>query len=137
MEDVLTRWLSPPPFTPAGCDPAVDFPCSPARQGNLGRNALRGFGAFQWDFAVHRDFHIREEMKLQFRCEAFNLINHPNFANPIGDLGSPSGLDPQFGQSTQMLGSGLAGPTLGGGALSSLYQIGGPRSLQLALKFMF
>jgi len=129
--------FTPPPLTPAGCDPSVDFPCGPSRQGNLGRNALRAFGAFQWDFAVHREFPIHERIKLQFRCEAFNLLNHPNFASPIGDLGSPTGLNPQFGESVQMLGRGLTGSSLGGEGLSSLYQIGGPRSLQLAFKFMY
>jgi len=43
------------PPLPTGCDPAVDFPCALAQQGNLSRNALRGFGAWQWDFAVHRE----------------------------------------------------------------------------------
>jgi hypothetical protein len=101
------------------------------RQGNLRRNALRGFGAAQWDFAVHRDFPIRESLKLQFRAEMFNVLNHPNFASPLGGFEAA-----QFGVSTSMLGQGLAGPA-GAGGLSSLYQIGGPRSIQLALKLMF
>jgi hypothetical protein len=109
----------------------------PTTQGNLGRNALRGFGATQWDFAVHRDFPIRESVRLQFRAELFNVLNHPNFGQPVGDLGSPSVLNPQFGRSTQMLGQSLAGGNVGSGALSPLYQIGGPRSLQFALKFIF
>jgi len=102
------------------------------RQGNLGRNALRGFGAAQWDFAVRRDFPIRESLKLQFRAEIFNLLNHPNFGPPVSTFGSG-----QFGLSTQMLGQSLNGGNLGGGALSSLYQIGGPRSVQFALKLIF
>ena len=125
-----------PPTTPAGCDPSVDFPCNPARQGNLGRNALRGFGAVQWDFAVHRDFPIRESVKLQFRAEMFNVLNHPNFGPPSGlffGASVPSG----FGLSSQMLGRSLNGGNSGSGALSSLYQIGGPRSLQFALKLFF
>jgi hypothetical protein len=121
-----------PPTTPAGCDPAVDFPCNPTRQGNLGRNSLRGFGATQWDFAVHRDFSIHESLKLQFRAEMFNVLNHPNFGPPSG--GWPF---PPFGLSTQMLGRSLAGGNLGGGAFNPLYQIGGPRSIQLALKLAF
>ncbi len=112
----------------------------PVRQGNLGRNALRGFGAFQWDAAVHRDFQIREALKLQFRAEIFNVLNHPNFGQPIADLGSPGAINPQFGQATQMLGQSLSGTAGGGagtGAFSPLYQIGGPRSIQLALKLFF
>ncbi len=121
-----------PPTSPTGCNPAVDFPCDPIRQGNVGRNALRGFGATQWDFAVHRDFPLRERLKLQFRAEMFNVLNHPNFGQPDGSL-----TDPTFGLSTQMLGQYLSGGVVGAGALSPLYQIGGPRSVQLALKLMF
>jgi hypothetical protein len=115
------------------CSPPTDPNTGNAlRQGNLGRNALRGFGATQWDLAIHRDFPIREAVKLQFRAEMFNVLNHPNFAPPIGDLS-----DPNFGLSTVMLGQYLGGGSLGGGGLSSLYQIGGPRSIQFALKLSF
>jgi hypothetical protein len=127
-----------PPLTPAGCVPEVDFPCAPTRQGDLPRNALRGFGAAQWDFAVHRDFPIHESVKLQFRAEMFNLLNHSNFGPPVGNLGSPSAINQQFGQSTQMLGRSLAGAAgLGSGAFDPLYQLGGPRSIQLGLKLSF
>jgi hypothetical protein len=101
------------------------------RQGYLGRNALRGFGATQWDFAIHRDIPITESLKLQFRAEIFNLLNHPNFGQPIGDL-----TNSQFGFSPQMLGQSLD-QNPGGGGFSALYQIGGPRSAQFALKLMF
>jgi hypothetical protein len=126
-----------PPLVPAGCNPAVDFPCFPASQGSLSRNALRGFGATQWDFAVHRDFPIHESVKLQFRAEMFNLLNHPNFGQPSGNLGFPGAPDPQFGLSTAMLGQSLAGGNLGSGAFDPLYQLGGPRSVQFALKLFF
>jgi hypothetical protein len=126
----------PPPTTPAGCVPGIDFPCSANRQGNLSRNALRGFGATQWDFAVHREFLIHESLKLQFRAEMFNVLNHPNFGQPVGDL---SGAFGQFGQSFQMLGQSLAGGSsnLGSGAFDPLYALGGPRSIQLGLKLSF
>jgi hypothetical protein len=102
------------------------------QQGDLGRNALRAFGAWQWDSAVHRDFAIRESLKLQFRAEMFNILNHPNFAPPVSTLGSS-----QFGLSTQTLGSYLAGLNIGSGAFNPLYQIGGPRSVQFGLKVQF
>jgi hypothetical protein len=121
-----------PPLTPVGCVPGVDFPCYPTSQGNLPRNALRAFGVTQWDFAVHRDFPIHESVKLQFRAEMFNVLNHPNFGPPVGDL-----TNSQFGLSAQMLGQSLAGGNLGSGAFSPLYQIGGPRSIQFALKLFF
>jgi len=93
---------------------------------------MRGFGATQWDLAVHRDFRLRESAKLQFRAELFNVLNHPNFAPPAGDLSQPD-----FGLSTETLSQYLAGQNVGGGGFNSLYQTGGPRSIQLALKFLF
>jgi len=102
-------------------------PVGAKRQGTLGRNRLRGFGASQVDFTLRRQFNLTERINLQFRAEFFNIFNHPNFANPVNVL--TSGL---FGQSTAMLAQGLLG-----GGLSPLYQIGGPRSIQLGLKLQF
>jgi hypothetical protein len=101
------------------------------QQGDFGRNALRGFGAFQADFAIQRQFPLTERVALRFRGEFFNLFNRPNFGPPISDLTSS-----QFGYSTQTLANSLGsgGPN---GGLNPLYQIGGPRSIQLALKLVF
>jgi len=130
--------FTPPPLVPAGCNPLITYPCFPAGQGNLSRNAMRGFGLFQWDFAVHRDFPIHEALKLQFRAEMFNVLNHPNFGQPSGNLSIPGALNPQFGISTAMLGQSLAGTgNTGNGAFDPLYQLGGPRSIQFALKLLF
>lgn len=120
-------------FNPAAfTNPPTSSGGTPIRQGNFGRNVLRGFGAGQWDFAVHRDFPIRESLALQFRAEMFNVLNHPNFGTPVADLNNP-----QFGRATQMLAQQLGGANPGGGGFSPLYQIGGPRSIQLALKLRF
>lgn len=100
-------------------------PVSALRQGTLGRNVLRGFGSTQLDVSLRRQFRLTERFRWQARADAFNLLNHANFAAPVAVLN-----DPNFGLSTQMLGSGLGG-------LSALYQVGGPRSLQLALKLLF
>ena len=59
------------------------------------------------------------------------VARHPNFGNPINHLTSR-----QFGQWTQMLGTSLGCDGQNGG-LNPLYQIGGPRSVQLALKLLF
>jgi hypothetical protein len=124
-----------PPTTPTGCTLFVS--CQPARQGNLGRNALRLFGATQWDFAVHRDFPIRGSMKLQFRAEMFNVLNQTNFGQPSGLL-VPSAPSATFGVSTQTLNQSLAGiNTTGTGSFNPLYQMGGPRSIQFGLKLSF
>lgn len=121
--------FNPAAFRSPPVDPSTHLPL---RQGNLGRNALRAFGATQWDFAVHRQFPIHDSLGLQFRAELFNVLNHPNFGPPSGSFGSGG-----FGVATQMLGQSLNAQNLGGGAFSPLYQIGGPRSIQLALKLIF
>lgn len=104
----------------------------PIRQGDLRRNQLRSFGATQWDFAVHREFPLRDSVKLQFRAEMFNLLNHPNFGPPYQLFGVST-----FGLSQQTLNQALSYGTVGSGGFSPLYQLGGPRSVQLALKLMF
>jgi hypothetical protein len=126
--------LNPSAFTGPPTDPNTGLPL---RQGDLPRNALRGFGATQWDFAVHRDFHIHESLRLQFRAEMFNLLNHPNFGPPNGDLFSPQSVNPLFGLSTAMLGTSLGGGNFGGGGFDPLYQVGGPRSIEFAMKLIF
>jgi len=102
-----------------------------ARQGTLSRNALRGFPLRQLDLALRRRLVLTERMNLQFRIDVFNLLNRPNFGDPVGNLNS--GL---FGRSTAMLGRSL-GSNVGSVGLNSAYQSGGPRSLQLSLKLQF
>ncbi|MBI3896215.1 MAG: TonB-dependent receptor [Acidobacteria bacterium] len=101
------------------------------RQGTLGRNALRGFGAINVDLALRKRFAVTERSHLQVRADFFNIFNHPNFASPVNFLSSPL-----FGQSTQMLAGSLGSGGQNGG-LNPLYQIGGPRSVQLSLKLQF
>jgi hypothetical protein len=111
--------------------PAAFMMPAGAVQGNLGRNALRGFGATNVDLTLRRQFTVRERISLQARADFFNIFNHPNFGSPINYLSSPL-----FGQSTQMLGASLGSGGQNGG-LNPLYQIGGARSAQLALKIQF
>jgi hypothetical protein len=107
--------------------PLAQLLCTPPSSSDIGgvapRNQLRGFDAVEMDLAVRREFPIREKLRLQFRAEAFNLFNHPNF----GQVG------------TRGFGFGLVGNTLATalGAEASQYQMGGPRSMQLALKLVF
>jgi len=100
-------------------------------QGDFGRNVLRGFGAWQADVAIQRQFALTEKVGLRFRGEFFNIFNHPNFGPPDNVL-----TDALFGRSTQTLAGSLGSGGANGG-FSPLYQIGGPRSIQLALKLVF
>jgi len=110
---------------------AAFTPAPNGQQGNFGRNVLRGFGASQADVAFQRQFAFTEQWNLRFRAEFFNILNHPNFGPPTNSLTSPL-----FGYSTQTLASSLGtGGAFGG--FNPLYQIGGPRSIQLALKLAF
>jgi len=106
---------------------AFSFPPG-GQQGTLGRNALRGFPVSQVDMALARRFTLTERWRLQLRAEAFNVFNHPNFAGLGTRINSPT-----FGQSQSMLNKSLGFDA----GLNPLYQIGGPRSIQLALKLQF
>jgi hypothetical protein len=106
------------------------------RQGTLGRNALRGFPLHQVDFALRREFSLSERLKLQFKTEVFNLFNHPNFADPVATLLTGNSANVAFGRSPSMFGRSLGTGGISGG-FSPLYQIGGPRSMQFAVKLLF
>jgi hypothetical protein len=103
---------------------AFALPAAPG-EGNVGRNAFRGFGFTQADLSIGRRFRIGDRIVFQLRADLFNILNHPNFGNPDNNID-----DDNFGLSTQMLNQSLGG-------LSPLYQIGGPRSGQLSLKLTF
>jgi Carboxypeptidase regulatory-like domain/TonB dependent receptor len=97
----------------------------------LERNSLRGFGMWQADVSLRRRLAVTGRVKLQLRVDIFNVFNHPNFGDPVADLGS--GL---FGQSVQMLGPSLGSGGVNGG-LSPVYQFGGPRAAQLVVRLDF
>lgn len=84
---------------PAGGDPtayqyfdrsafaAVNIPAGqPQRFGAAGRNIVRGPGFFNMDLSVFRTIGITEGINVQFRAEALNALNHPNFGNPGADI---------------------------------------------------
>lgn len=102
--------------------------------GNAPRNFLRGFGEGQANLAIQRAFPIYERSQLEFRTEAFNIANHPTFGTISTTCGATAAgatcNSPIMGQATNTLSAGLGG-------LSSLYQQGGPRSLEFALKLRF
>src|SRR5262249_24414386 len=101
------------------------------QQGSFGRNVLRGFNATQADIGAQGIFRITEAGGIRFRAEFFNILNHPNFGNPTNLL-----TNALFGRSTQSLANALGQGGANGG-FNPLYQIGGPRSIQLAAKLQF
>ncbi|HKD07919.1 MAG TPA: TonB-dependent receptor [Bryobacteraceae bacterium] len=107
-------------FNPA----AFSIPAS-GTWGNLGRYIARGPGYYEIDTALQKRFLLTERMSLNFRAEAFNLFNHPIFANPSGSIGSnPASPSAGFGKITSILNTGAVGT-------------GTPRRLQLALRLDF
>lgn len=73
-----THWFDTAAFVAPAC---VCF-------GNSGRNIVRGPGFVDLDLGIDRDFRFTERMRLQFRVEAFNLANHPNFGLPNMAIGN-------------------------------------------------
>jgi hypothetical protein len=99
--------------------------------GNMGRNMFLDSGFRNFDFSLAKNFHLREAMRLQFRAEFFNILNHPNFANPYGGQNGFGLNDP----SVQPFGCGCATPDIA--AANPAVGSGGPRSIQLGAKFIF
>jgi len=113
--------------------------------GNLGRNGLLGPHYRNFDLAISKQTRISERLKLLFRVDAYNLLNHPNFANPLAvaffadaapnrSAAFPAGVDPATGRHignlaiTATSDVGVGNPVLGGG---------GTRSLQFAVRLQF
>jgi hypothetical protein len=50
--------------------------------GDAGRNTLIGPDTNEWDLSLRKVFAVRQSQNLEFRAEFFNVLNHPNFAQP-------------------------------------------------------
>jgi outer membrane receptor protein involved in Fe transport len=134
----LSAFAAPCSYPASGGDGFADT-CIPGTRhlGNLGRNSLVGPHFRQFDFSIFKKTALTERMNMELRFEAYNLFNHPNFANPylpsfIADA-APHGVGPDgrslgFYNLTATGDVGIGYPFLGSG---------GPRSLQLAAKFTF
>lgn len=121
---------------------AFTAPATDLAQGNMGRNSLYGFGAWQSDIGLHRTFSITERVKTEFRVEAFNIFNHPNFINPDTNVDYDPTTSPAltfydtFGMSNYSMARGYGGGGNTGG-FNPLFQVGGPRSMQFVLRVSF
>ena len=99
--------------------------------GNMGRNMFQDTGFKNFDFSLAKNFHFGETMRLQGRIEFFNILNHPNFANPYGGQNGFGLNDP----SVRPFGCACATPDIA--AANPAVGSGGPRSIQLGAKFTF
>jgi hypothetical protein len=98
----LTKWFDPSAYT----TPAL------YTYGNAGRNSLEGPGRTNFDTSLFKSIPVHEQMQFQFRFEAFNVFNHPQFGYP-----NPTRGNSQAGQITTIVGT--------------------PRNLQASLRFLF
>jgi hypothetical protein len=122
-------WLEDP-HSPTGHIINVDAFRPPAgSQGQFGRNTLHASSLRQLDVRVSRTFHVAGRFSAQWRLDAFNALNVPNFAPPDTALNSTS-----FGRPVQTYAEGLGTGTLSHGGLVPLQQVGGPRSLELGVR---
>jgi Carboxypeptidase regulatory-like domain len=95
--------------------------------GNVGRDTALAPGIFTINGEVHKNFRIREAHQVQFRAEAFNLLNHPNFGGPNGNIL----------QGAAYPGAPANAPHIGFGAINTLASGIPMRQLQLGLKYTF
>ena len=96
--------------------------------GNMIKNVFDGPGYWNVDFSVAKRQKFTERFTGEFRAEAFNILNHPNFGNPSAGLGC-SATGCSLGQrATSTPDVGATNPVLGSG---------GPRRFQLGLKILF
>jgi Carboxypeptidase regulatory-like domain len=83
------QWINPLAFTDPSCGQVTsDGRC----YGTLRRNQVYGPGFKDVDLAVSKSFNIKEQMKLQFKAEMFNLFNTINYASGYGPFGYGSGV---------------------------------------------
>jgi hypothetical protein len=117
------HWFDPTAFsTPSGCPTGCT--AQTVGVGNTGRNAFRGPGYIQDNFSIFKSFNLYREAAVQTRFDAFQLSNTPQFGLPTSNNCCTA---TSFGQVTSTLGSGQG----------SVNGIGGGRTLQASVKFMF
>ncbi len=116
----INQWVNPAAFTlPA-----------PGTFGNLQRNSLHGPGISNLDFSVLKDTRITEQVRLQFRAEFFNILNHANFGLPGGIGGTPAAVNAFVAAA-----NGAGNPNAVFGKITTTTT--NARQIQFALKLLF
>jgi hypothetical protein len=100
--------------------------------GTMGRNISRDGGFRNWDLSIVKDWRFKERLTTEFRAEVFNVLNHPNFANPYGSFTTYYNNDPSGG-----LGFGCGCLTPDAASGNFVLGPGGARDIQLGLKLIF
>jgi hypothetical protein len=114
--------------SPNGWYNAAAFVEAPLGQfGNLGRDTAIAPGIFAINAEVHKNFRIKENHQVQFRAEAFNVLNHPNFGGPNGNILAGAAVP----------GAPANAPHQGFGTINTLAAGIPMRQLQLGLKYTF
>jgi outer membrane receptor protein involved in Fe transport len=133
--------------TPNGCngtatvfDPAIGYtPANPndryvltgaGSRSNLGRNSFRSPGFWTWNLALYKNFNFSETMHLQFGAQAFNVLNHANYALSNGNVFNTAGITTALATQGYVL---PTDPTF----LQPQQFGGGIRSMILTMKFVF
>jgi hypothetical protein len=101
---------------------SVLVPAAMGTFGSMARYQIRSLGNWEVDLSIIKTFKIKERLTSQFRAEVYNLSNSTFFSAPSATLSSPS----TFGSSSSTPDS--SSPFVG---------TGGPRKIQLGLKFLF
>lgn len=78
------------PSTERWFNPAAFAVPAPFTYGNSARNMLFGPGFFSWDAALFKNTHLTEKLRMEFRAEFFNILNHPNFGIPANNISVPA-----------------------------------------------
>ncbi|HTX42521.1 MAG TPA: TonB-dependent receptor [Acidobacteriaceae bacterium] len=118
----------------------------PSTIGNVGRNSLRGPAFFQWDMSGMKNFGLTEKLKMQFRADIFNILNHPNFANIntgiCSSVSYPNATSAVCTPDARQLvngywtGFGTSSATIAGADTNQIGN-GTARQTQLSLRFLF
>jgi hypothetical protein len=95
--------------------------------GNVGRDTAIAPGIFSINAEVHKNFRVKEGHQVQFRAEAFNLLNHPNFGGPQANILAGAAFP----------GAPANAPHQGFGTINTLASGIPMRQLQLGLKYTF